>query len=206
MADDNRESGENAAHQQGPAASSGGPKLAVAIVLLILALAAAVYSGKKYLAPRGSGLAEQEMSAEQLLQARPIPEPVGSEGAKLKIEVCVGHCLRPLMDCFVECAKAWPDKIRAEFYAYESTEGQELLQSRGQELGSIFFNEENELVIGEGDEQRKVRFHGPPGIEYSIDDLVDALREKLVELYGELPEDFDEVVAVFGQWNAGQEN
>ena len=96
-------------------------KLVATICFLVVAVAAAVYSGVRTMRQQQ----RREAATAPVVMAEPMapPEPIGSEDAKLKIEVCLGHCISAMFQPFVECAEAWPDKVRAEFYAYESKGG-----------------------------------------------------------------------------------
>ena len=181
--------GEPAEGKQRPS----GTKWALAVCFLAVALAAAVYSGVRTIRQEQRRVAA---GSTPMPEGMAPPEPIGSEDAKLKSEVCLGHCLSPLFKPFVECAEAWPDKIRAELYAYESQEGQALIQAHGETLACIFFNGENRFTIGDEGDSREVHFHGPPGEGYTLRDLEDVLRTRLEEIYGAVPEDFEEIAAV----------
>lgn len=144
--------------------------------------------------------------AEQRRKAQAVEPPafvviedrqVGQEDAKLKVEACLGPCIASLFIPFAECAEAWPDKLRAEFYAYDSPEGQKFCADHGEDLACILFNGENRFTLGEGDSGRQVHFSGPPGDGYTARDLAEVLRMQMEEVYGELPADFDEKAAAF---------
>jgi hypothetical protein len=170
-------------------------KLVAAVCLLVAGVAAAVYSGVRTMREQQ----RRQAALTPVAMPKPMapPAPIGSEDAKLKIEVCLGHCVSAMFQPFAECAEAWPDRIRAEFYAYESEEGRKLVQAHGETLACVFFNGENRFTLEDGGERREVHFHGPPGNEYQIRDLGQVLRLKMKEAYGSLPPDFEEKVAVF---------
>ena len=179
----------------------GNGKAVAALLLLAVAASLAVYSYRLSFRATKPELTETEADVSE---AQPAPEPAGSPEAKLHIEACLGHCISPIMNWLAECAKAWPDKVRGEFYAYESVEGQKFLEGHGESLGSIFFNGKNEFVIEKDGKKRKVCFRGPPGEEYRIEDLVTVLRMQLEKLYGDVPDDFDEVAKKLEEhWPSG---
>jgi hypothetical protein len=130
----------------------------------------------------------------EVVSARPpayeLPQPTGSEDAGLKVEACLGDCIAPEFDWLAECAAAWPDKLRTEFLAYQSSEGQRFCADHGEELACVFLNGKNRFILGEGDSRREVHFCGPPGDEYQMQDLVEVLRMQMEEAYGEAPADF----------------
>jgi hypothetical protein len=172
-----------------------GNRLAVwlAVGLLVIAVAAALYSAIHMYR------SEQRHHASLAAGVAPPPEPraAGSPDAELKIEACLGPCVESPFDAFEACAKAWPDKIRAEFIPYLSPQGQQFCAEHGEDLACIFFNGQNRFTLGEGDSSREVRFSGPPGVGYTTGDLAEVLRMQMEEVYGELPPDFDEKVAAF---------
>lgn len=133
------------------------------------------------------------------------PRAVGSEDAQLKIEACLGPCIEFLFDGFETCAEAWPDKVRAEFIAYQSPQGQRFCAEHGEDLACIFFNGKNRFTLGEGDSARELHLYGPPGDGYTVRDLGEVLRMQMEEVYGELPADFDEKVAAFDVGDLGSE-
>lgn len=166
----------------------------LAVGLLAIALAAALSSAMH------AHRKEQRRRASMAAGGAPPSKPraVGSADAQLKIEACLGPCVESPFDAFEACAKAWPDKIRAEFIPYLSPQGQQFCAEHGEDLACIFFNGRNRFTLGEGDSSREVRFSGPPGAGYAMGDLAEVLRLQMEEVYGELPPDFDEKVAAFG--------
>jgi hypothetical protein len=166
----------------------------LAVALLVIAVVAALSS------------AVHTYRAEQRRRAQAATAPafvvikdreVGQEDAKLKVEACLGPCIASLFLPFAECAEAWPDKLRAEFYAYDSPEGQKFCADHGEDLACICFNGEDRFTLGEGDSSREVHFYGPPGGGYTVRDLAEVLRMQMEEVHGDLPPDFDEKAAAF---------
>ncbi len=183
-----------------PTASEKAPRPAsakalwLAAALLAIAVVAALSSAvHTYRAEQRRRAQVAGPSASVMIQDR----TVGQEDAKLKIEACLGPCIASLFVPLAECAQAWPDKLRAEFYAYDSPEGQKFCADHGEGLACIFFNGKNQFTLGEGDSSREVRLSGPPGEAYTARDLAEVLRGQMEELYGELPPDFDERAAAF---------
>jgi len=166
-------------------------KTIVAVCVLVVALAASVYSFML--------VQREEQRKRELAQAAPtegegaIPEPVGAEDAKIKVCVVLGHCFRPMMKSFVTMGEAWPDKVRCEFHAYESAEGQKIVTGHGERLACILIDDENRFTIEQDGQEREVHFHGPPGDGYRMAEIIEVLRVKMVDLYGEAPADFAEV-------------
>ena len=168
--------------------------LVVALVLIavVAALSSAVHTYRREQRRR-----TQHTAAEPTPEKRTMPDVVGSEDAGLKIEACLGPCIEASFDPLAKCAEAWPDKVRAEFIPYMAPEGTEFVSEHGEELACICFNGENRFTLGEGDTSREVHLTGPPGGEYTMGDQAEVLRMQMQKLYGELPPDFEERVAVF---------
>ena len=103
-----------------------------------------------------------------------IPDPVGSESAKPRITVVLGHCFAPVMRHFVPCGEAWPDLVRG-FFAFESQEGQRIVAEQGETLACIIINGENRFTIPDGEGEREVHFYGPPGRNCKLADVVAVL-------------------------------
>jgi hypothetical protein len=191
MADKDLDSTEDAVGEvsapESPSPRRQGVLLGIVLLLIVGGFSVVGYTAYREKARR-TARAEADREA-----MKPPPGPVGSPEAKLKVEACCGHCISDIMDKLATVAEAYPDQIRAEFYAYESPEGQEFLHERGESLASVFFNGENTFTIGDGDEKRELRFVGPPGSEsYQLDDLRTVLRLEFEEIYGNVPDDFDE--------------
>ena len=123
------------------------------------------------------------------------PQAVGSKDAKVKLVASMGHCIVPAMDAMAKIASAWPEKIRAEFYALESPDGQQIVQEHGASRACVFINDKIEFTLKRGDKEETVRLEGPPGAAYQLVDIIDALRQTFEKVYGEVPENFDEVTA-----------
>lgn len=137
---------------------------------------------------------EGDMCAGPGQQAADLPEAVGAPEAKIRIEACMGQCISGGMQQIADVASAWPDQIRAEFYTFESTEGQQFVSEHNETVACVFVNGENAFTITKDAEEKKVVFSGPPGADYEIADLAAVLRMKFEEVYGSVPPDFDEKV------------
>jgi hypothetical protein len=175
----------------------GAAKTVLATCVAALAVCAAIYSGSR--------VYHQEQRKRAASQAGPttgaahtIPDPVGSKDAPICITVVLGHCVAPAMDDFVTLAEAWPDKIRVECYAYESSEGAKIVADHGETLACIFINGENRFALESGGKRKELHFHGPPGGPYGIRDVVDVVRVKMLDLDGQLPPDFEDVAGRIG--------
>lgn len=129
---------------------------------------------------------------EHVNQAGP-PPPLGSDDAKLKIELCLAAMDAELTSLLGRIVTAFEDKIRVEFIGYWSEAG---VRSRGR-LGVmdsfLLFNGEYRLTVPPVGEQaeRELRFLGLPGSAYDLDDVLMAMRLQLVELYGLHPSSVD---------------
>jgi hypothetical protein len=172
-------------------------KTVLAVCVAILAVCAALYSGSRVYRQEQRRRAASR-SASAMEAGHRIPDPVGAEDARILMTVILGHCVASAMDEFVKLAEAWPDKIRVKCYAYESAEGAKIIADHGETLACIFINGENRFTLKTGGEKRELHFHGPPGESYRVRDVVDVVRTKMLELYGELPPDFDEVAGRIG--------
>jgi len=170
--------------------------ICLVVALVIIAVAAALSSAVH------TYRSEQRRRAQSAVEAgspqkRTMPDVVGSEEARLKIEACLGPCIEALFDPLAKCAEAWPDKVRAEFIPYGAAEGLQFVSGHGEEQACIFFNGKNRFTLGEGAASREVHLSGPPGSGYTMGDLAEVLRMQMEELYGELPPDFGERVGAF---------
>ena len=158
----------------------------IALLLLILVAAGvAVHNARDYFRPvPKQGDAEVESGPA-------MPDDFGSEDAELKIEACVGHCITFVAVGIAKAVEAWPDKVRAEFYAYESEAGQKFVEEHGEELACIFLNGENRFTIERDGKQKDVHLAGPPSGEWDMADLAAVIKQQWLKVYGELPEGFD---------------
>ena len=173
----------------------GTGRTVVVACVAVLAVCAAIYSASR--------VSREEQRRRAALGAAAgsgyaIPDPVGAEDAPIQFTVILGHCVAPAMDNFVRIAEAWPDKIHADFYAYESVEGSKIIADHGETLACIFVNGENRFTVETDGETRELHFHGPPGGPYNMRDVVDVLRMKMLDHFGELPPDFDDVTGGIG--------
>jgi len=167
-------------------------KGALAVCLVILAVCAAIYSVSRVYRQeqrRRAGL----LSDGTMGPGYTIPDPVGAKDARIQITVILGHCVAPAMDELVKLGEAWPDKVRVECYAYESPEGAKIVADHRETLACIFINGENRFTLKTGGKTKALHFRGPPGGSYTVEDVVEVVRVKMVELYGKLPPDFDDV-------------
>ena len=167
------------------------------VVLLLLLIAGAVGSATLTVSkdwsrePQPPELVGDPMCSGPAAGLASVPDPVGSLEARIKIEACLGHCIGGEMQRIAAVAAAWPDQIRAEFYSYESTEGQQFVSDHDESLACIFVNGENSFTITKDGEETGIAFSGPPGGSYQVDDLAPVLKAKFQEVYGAVPADFD---------------
>jgi HAMP domain-containing protein len=172
-------------------------KTVVAACVAILAVCGALYSGSRVYRQEQRRRAGSHRDA-TMSTGHKIPDPVGAEDARIRITVVLGHCVASAMDEFVKLAEAWPDKVRVKCYAYESPEGAKIVSDHDETLACIFINGENRFTLKTDGKKRELHFHGPPGESYSVRDVVEVVRMKMLELYGELPPDFDDVASRVG--------
>jgi len=134
----------------------------------------------------------------------PLPDPTGNPDAPIHLQVCMGHCIAPVMTGIHDAVAGWPDIVRAQFYAFESSEGQDLLAAHNETIACIFIDGKNEFEIpGPDGTKRTVVFRGPPGDGYTLKDFVEVLRRHIQSKTGKLPEDFDARAAELASGNAG---
>jgi len=135
-----------------------------------------------------------------------IPAPVGDPDAPIRIEVVFGHCIAPAMLPIRDAISAYPARIQGKFYALESAEGQKLIEEHGMGIAAVFIDNENKFTIKDADDApRNVVFQGPPGQDYTLADLVEVLRMKLVKTEGGVPTDFDLKMAALRSSKADSE-
>ncbi|NOY83021.1 MAG: hypothetical protein GXP31_18640 [Kiritimatiellaeota bacterium] len=185
---------------QPPARRAYGPKEKALIAVLMLAIVAGVYITvrnlrRQYLEAKAQTEAANDMTTPLAYDIAPAPEPVGSPDAKVKIVASMGHCIAPAMKEIAKMVSAWPDKVRAEFYTLESPEGQQVVQTHNASRACVIINDKLEFTIRKDGKEQRVRLEGPPGVEYQLADMVEALRATLQQVYGEVPNDFDERAA-----------
>jgi len=181
-----------------PKASSAKERILAYILVAIIAVGGYLvvrnlyqqYTAAKARAAAGAAGGDALMECAMPVAA---PEPVGATDAKIKVVACMGHCIAPAMVAMAKVASAWPGKIRAEFHALESPEGQQIVQEHGASRACVFINDKNEFTLKRDGKEETVRLEGPPGADYQLTDIVDALRATFQEVYGEVPDDFDEV-------------
>ncbi len=181
---------------EAPARRTYGPKEKTLIVVLLVAIAAGVYITtrnlyRQYTEAKAQTEAANSVDLPLACGTPPAPEPVGSPDAKVKIVASMGHCIAPAMEAIAKMVSAWPDKVRAEFYALESPDGQQIVQAHNISRACVMINDKIEFTLTKDGKERKVRLEGPPGVDYQLDDIVEALRATLLEVYGKVPEDFD---------------
>ncbi|MCD6351744.1 MAG: hypothetical protein J7M26_06465 [Armatimonadetes bacterium] len=184
-----------------PSRRSSPGAVVAAVVLVLAAVGAAYWSWHTYMRPKPltSSQTCPTFPDDSLTEGTPetIPSESGDQEAKVKVEACLGHCISGLMKGFIACAKAWPEKIYVRYYAYESPEGQKFVTDHGHDLACIVINGQDHFTLEDEHGKYDVDLVGPPGMNYSAQDLVKILQQVMKEAYGELPEDFDKVTAVF---------
>ena len=171
------------------------PMERLVICLLVLAIAAALASISRFV--YRTHYLPRKMMNQPGGAGFPISEPVGSLDAKVKVQVLMEHCLVPVQDLLVQLAKAYPDKVRAEFFSTYGKEGQEILAEHQESCAGVFVNGRNSFKIEQADGQMKgVYFHMNPGGSYGLADLLAAVKQEMEAVYGSAPPDFDERVSV----------
>lgn len=191
---DQPEAQPSAETQDDAANAAGEPRKTITVVCLLVVIAVALASiGRSvytsYLKPGSDMPPDAEMRGQG-----PPPESVGSPDAPIHIEACMGPALTPIMEALAQVARDHPDAIRADFLPYLSPEGQAFCRDHGQELACIFVNGSNEFVIDTGDGEKRIRFHGPPGETYAVEDIGNVLASVYDEACGPAPEHFAETV------------
>jgi hypothetical protein len=157
------------------------------------AIALAVYNARPYY-PRARLPADEPM-----IEYGVLPHDFGSADAQLKIEVCVGPRITFVAGAIAEAVEAWPDKVRAEFYEYHSEAGQAFVKEHGEELACIVFNGKNRFTVEQDGQERQLHLAGPPSGEYTMGDVAVVLRQQWLEVYGEVPEGFDDKLTALAQ-------
>ncbi len=182
--------------QQPRPTQSSGSRTALVIALTVLAAGAitvAIYNAKTYYYPRSRPASEATMADHDL------PKDCGSPDAKLKIEVCVGACITFVAQAIADTAEPWPDKVRAEFYSYQTEAGQKFVAEHGEGLACIVLNGKNRFTIEQGGQKKEVHLAGPPFGEYTMEDLAAVIRQQWLEVHGQLPEGLEQKLAALAQ-------
>ncbi|HIE51672.1 MAG TPA: hypothetical protein EYP85_07910 [Armatimonadetes bacterium] len=128
-------------------------------------------------------------------------EPIGSEEAKVKIELFLeadNPCHRETWELFTKLAQAAPDRIRLELLDTGSPEGEQLAEQIGCQTG-VRINGQQEFEIEEGGEKITVELHGPVGMGIAPEMLKAVLEQELRKQYGsDLSE--EEMEKIFAPW------
>lgn len=165
----------------------------VAAVLVLVIAGCLVYIGRGV--HRMFRLPEEETTGVTLTpegaRRGGLPRPVGSPEAGVRIEACMGGCVSWVMVDIADVVRAWPDQVRAEFYDFNSPEGQAFASAHDSDLACILFNGSKRIELpDEHDGTRTVHFYGPPGGAYTPRDIAEALRVQFLKVYGKAPPDF----------------
>ncbi len=193
---------------QGPAEVPVPPRLGlqerlVAGVLIAAIAAAVVFMGwylrrhASVLLPRALQPWAQKVGMMEGPHPIKVADPAGSPTALVKAVVIMEHCLEPVQDLLVDIATQYPDCVRAEFYGLYSGAAQQVLQDKQESCAGLFVNNRNRFEVTSPDgTTRSVYFHGMPGPDYRLSDVVAVLKQEIVAAGGTMPADFDQRIQV----------
>ncbi|NCO90596.1 MAG: hypothetical protein COZ06_03725 [Armatimonadetes bacterium CG_4_10_14_3_um_filter_66_18] len=146
----------------------------------------------KPVAPEGPLSAEEQHNQEKHTKAAPKPKPIppiGSKDAKVVIETFVqagNSCHGSSIELMERIGKAAPNRIRVEFLDTNTQDGKTAIEDAGISCDAgVTINGKKEFDIRYKGKPVNFSFHGPIGMDVSLDYFRAALEQELRDRYGD---------------------